>query len=166
MAESRRGVQFHLRRRFVTHVIMHTNLCTRNADTDEESAMVLSFWKSRFPVLHPLCSPGLGTGTDGASVATLRSQCLPARSSCSGRDFVRAFASCRQGFAALSTAALKKTSPKTRQRMSPESHRQQQTHLSSTKQLQQHHQDRGISQRFKRWLWLPHVYVCQGGRHP
>ena len=34
---------------------------------------------------HPLCSSKLETGTDGASVAALRTRCLPVPSSCSGR---------------------------------------------------------------------------------
>ena len=64
------GQFFDLGRRCVTVVVIHTYLCTRNADIDEESAIVLSFWKNQFPVFLPLCSSRLETGTNGASHIT------------------------------------------------------------------------------------------------
>ena len=98
-----------LGRRYVTDLIMHT----RFGDSPrllEESVSCSA---------HPLCLSRLGTGTDEAPMATIEKKCLPIRSPWSGRDVVRG----RQGFAAWCTTDPKKTSPKTRQRMSLEGHR-------------------------------------------
>ena len=106
---------FDLGRRYVTDLMMHTASCT------PDSAIVLAIWENRFRVLRTHCvCPGLAPALMKHQWPPLRSKCLPIRSPCSGRDVVRAFAPCRQGVAAWSTADPKKTSPKTRQRMSPE----------------------------------------------
>ena len=106
---------FDLGRRYVTDLMMHTASCT------PDSAIVLAFWENRFRVLRTHCvCPGLAPALMKHQWPSLRSKCLPIRSPCSGRDVVRAFAPCKQGVAAWSTADPKKTSPKTRQRMSPE----------------------------------------------